>query len=112
MCPQFNINRQTGVIRLVGPSSPLAQHSEEDYTFTVVARDTHNLNDTATVHVHVIGESRGRPLTIRRDHGRSQGGTRPSPSVCGTLWAEDPRGVWAHSGRRPQGPTPCARIFR
>ena len=48
MCPQFNINRQTGVIRLVGPSSPLAQHSEEDYTFTVVARDTHDLNDSTT----------------------------------------------------------------
>ena len=56
---QFNINRQTGVIRLVGPPSPLAQHSEEDYSFTVVARDTHNLNDTATVHVHVIGQSAG-----------------------------------------------------
>ncbi|KAF0290611.1 Neural-cadherin [Amphibalanus amphitrite] len=58
----FSINRQTGVIRLVGPASPLTQHSEENFTFTVVARDTHNLNDTATVHVHVIDVNNNRPV--------------------------------------------------
>ena len=50
---QFTINRQTGVIRLV--TRPF-QFTEEDYSFLVVARDTHNQNDTASVHVHVIGE--------------------------------------------------------
>ncbi|XP_037077609.1 protocadherin gamma-A2-like, partial [Pollicipes pollicipes] len=54
----FTINRQTGVIRLV--IRPFV-FSEEDYSFMVVARDTHDQNDTAHVHVHVIDVNNNRP---------------------------------------------------
>ncbi|XP_043190768.1 DE-cadherin-like isoform X2 [Amphibalanus amphitrite] len=55
----FTINRQTGVIRLV--TRPF-QFTEEDYSFLVIARDTHNQNDTAAVHVHIIDVNNNRPM--------------------------------------------------
>ncbi|XP_037090913.1 cadherin-23-like [Pollicipes pollicipes] len=65
----FTINRQTGVIRLVRQPPSFAA---EDYAFTVVARDTHNQNDTAAVRVHVIDVNNNRPVFTECDQYRPE----------------------------------------
>ncbi|XP_037090978.1 DE-cadherin-like [Pollicipes pollicipes] len=54
----FTINKQTGVIRLVNRPFNFTQ---DEYSFTVVARDTHNQDATASVRVEVIDVNNNRP---------------------------------------------------